>query len=68
MRAPLHKRIARSERWRQRYRSDPEFRLAHFNRSRASAGLPPVSSLPPVGEVRPAWAATRKRNEKGLWV
>lgn len=62
---PLHKRLRASERFKDRYRSDPEFRLARINARRVAEGKEPVASLPPVGQVRPAWAATRQRDDKG---
>lgn len=65
---PLHKRLQASERFKRRYRTDEAFRLAHVNRRRRRDGLEPVSALPPVGQVRPAWAASRARDDEGRFV
>lgn len=65
---PLHKRMARSARFKVRYRVDHEWRLARINVRRVAAGKDPVASLPPVGQVRPAWAASRERDEQGRFL
>lgn len=65
---PLRKRQANSDRWRKRYRQDPEFRLRMVNRQRLAAGLEPVTSLPPVGQVIRERAGHRYRDENGRWI
>lgn len=67
-RTPYAKRMQRSDNWRRRYRTDPEFRLKRINERRAAAGKPLATELPPVGEAKRAWAAGRERDDKGQFI
>ena len=67
-RTPMKERMRASERWRQRYREDPEFRLKCVNWRRKAAGRPLLTDLPPVGEVKRQWASTRPRDGKGRFI
>lgn len=42
---PLKKRIRVAKRRRERYRTEPEYRLRRVNLSRAQKGLPPLASV-----------------------
>lgn len=69
--APLAQRMARSDQWRERYRSDPAFRRSHINKTRRSQGLDPLPDdqpLPPVGKMRPKWADQRERDTLGRFL
>jgi hypothetical protein len=45
---PLKRRIYRARWLRERYRSDPAYRLARLNKDRIRRGLPPHTSLDQV--------------------
>jgi hypothetical protein len=51
---PLKHRLRHADRMRDRYQSDPEFRLSEINRKRAYNGLPQLASLAEL-KVRGGW-------------
>lgn len=60
---PLATRLRLSQARKARYRSDPDYRLACINATRAYSGAPLISSLDEAGARRPV--ETRARDELG---
>jgi hypothetical protein len=57
---PLRHRMRHAARLRDRYHTDPEFRLSEINRKRAYNGLPQLASL---ADLKPRGGWNRKERE-----
>lgn len=63
-RLPLSHRLRASSTRLARYWSDPEYRLARINDTRAARGKPPVASLDDIGDPK-AGRTDARRDSKG---
>lgn len=61
-RTPLHRRMRQADSLRQRYRTDPAYRLHKVNSARAQKGNPPLSHTDEIGRDAPL---ARERGERG---
>lgn len=52
-RTSLKKRLRRCERFKERYWSDPEYRLHRINADKIRRGKPPIASLDEIKRNRP---------------
>lgn len=62
-------RLKQTKEWRRnRYRHDPDYRLARINDRRVRRGAPPIACLSDVGRSLMDFAAKRQRNERGWFI
>lgn len=64
-RLSLAKRLRVAARRKERYRTEPDYRLRQINAARVARGRAPLSSLNEVGATLCQFAAMRQRDEAG---